>query len=108
MITAIFCIVILHLTNIKLNKRKLAIAISKRAKIRASTCEKVLDGLIPELLKEINKGGTISIRELGRFERSFIPTKHMRNIASGEPFAVASHFSIRFKPSRRAKAIVNK
>lgn len=90
-----------------MNWLELVDAAAERAGVSQRVAKDVLNAMTEIVVEELQKGESVSVRSLGRFEAAWRDGRTLRSIASGRMMMLGGRWSPRFKPSeplRRALA----
>ena len=90
-----------------LNKKELSQRCSKKLGLPYSISNKLIDGLIELIIKEINTGN-FGLKYIGTFKIIYKKERLGRNPKTGENFIISKRNSISFKPSKNLTKSVNK
>lgn len=76
-------------------------------KLTLTTATKAVDGAIRIIKENISKGEDLFIRGFGSLAVVNCAEKTARNISTGQPIVVPAHKSVKFKPSKELKELLN-
>lgn len=91
-----------------MNKNMLAKEVAVSEKVTLSTAFKTVDGVLRVIAEKLAQGESVQLRGFGSFVAVGKSERVIKNIHTGESFAVPAHKSVRFKPSKEIVEKLNK
>ena len=90
-----------------MNKTELVAAMAKETNLSKKDVEDVLKSFVDVVSKELKNGGKIQLVGFGTFEVSERAAREGRNPQTGEEMMVPACKTVKFKPAKALKDLVN-
>lgn len=91
-----------------LNKKMLADSLSTEFQMTKKQSEAVVNAVFDQITKTLSEQGTVDIYGFGKFELSHREAREGINPLTKEPMTFKASNSVKFKPSKSLKTVVNK
>ena len=90
-----------------MNKASLVENLQTEHDLTKAQAEQVVEGLFDSIVKEVSKGGTVSIAGFGIFEAKERAARMGRNPKTGEAIQIKASTNPKFRPAKAFKDAVN-
>ncbi|MBD5309061.1 MAG: HU family DNA-binding protein [Bacteroides sp.] len=90
-----------------MRKNELARELAVSEKLHLSTAMKAIDGFVCIVKEALSQGEEITIRGFGTLSVIQLKERTARNPRTGEEVTVRAHRTVKFKPSKEFKTILN-
>ncbi len=92
-----------------MKKLELVARIAEKGEITKKSADEILDlvcGVVAEALAEGEKGDTVPLPKLGKFEIGYAEDRNCNNIHTGETMVIPAHGTVKFKVGQPLKDAV--